>query len=253
MKQLPKPGEIYRHFKGNCYRIITTATHTETGEKLVIYQALYGDYGIYARELDMFIEPVDRDKYPDAKQRMRFELLPSGAARPVVPREGAAARQTVPPTGQAAARQTASGQATARQAAPGQSTPIRQTVSGQSTQTKPAASVESAAVRQTASGQSTPVRQTTSEQTELSDKKQPPEKEAEPKVDPMVLAFLDAPTCKEKLQILTGMRERLTDAMINTMAIASDVEVKSGDITERYEELKYCLATKERFEGRRLR
>ena len=97
------------------------------------------------------------------------------------------------------------------------------------------------------------MRQTASEQTELSDKKQPPEKEAEPKVDPMVLAFLDAPTCKEKLQILTGMRERLTDAMINTMAIASDVEVKSGDITERYEELKYCLATKERFEGRRLR
>ena len=49
------------------------------------------------------------------------------------------------------------------------------------------------------------------------------------------------------------MKDRLTDAMINTMAIAIDVEVKPGDITERYEELKYCLATRERFECRRLR
>ena len=69
----------------------------------------------------------------------------------------------------------------------------------------------------------------------------------------MVLAYLDADTCKEKLQILTTMKDRLTDQMINTMAIAIDVEVKPGDITERYEELKNCLATRERFECRRLR
>ena len=74
-RELPRPDEIWRHFKNKLYKIVAIAQHTETDEKLVVYQAMYGDEGIYARPLDMFMSEVDWDKYPDVEQQYRFELI----------------------------------------------------------------------------------------------------------------------------------------------------------------------------------
>ena len=66
-------GAIYKHFKGNLYRVEDIAKHSETGEDYVVYRQMYGEESLWIRPLDMFLEKVDKEKYPDVVQEYRFE------------------------------------------------------------------------------------------------------------------------------------------------------------------------------------
>lgn len=77
-----KVGDIVKHFKREwvdastseyLYKVLAFASHTETGERLVIYQGMYAPFKICARPYDMFMSKVDKEKYPDIKQEFRFE------------------------------------------------------------------------------------------------------------------------------------------------------------------------------------
>lgn len=218
MALIPKPQEIYRHFKGNLYQIVTIAEHSETGEPLVIYQALYGDYRIYARPLAMFLSKVDRTKYPDSNQEYRFERqdtdqLTRSANHSV--REYTLIQERTP------LRQ---GTAEQKHIVP------QQSICGQQS------TIDTQVLTM-------PVQPTTSEI----------EASEELTLDPMVLEFLDADSYEQRLNILAGLHHRITNEMITTMAIACDIEVEDGDVEQRYDALRTCLLTLEKYECNRLR
>lgn len=206
MRHNPRPQEMYRHFKGNLYQIRCLARHSETREMMVVYQAMYGTFEIYVRPLSMFMEEVDRAKYPDVRQRYRFELL---------------------------------------QELEDVEEPVE--LSGISTGKEPAAS----------SKEHLEEKRTADKEAESVALKSffPEAQEAEEQlnIDPLVLAFLDANSYEQKLSILDSLHNRITDDMINVMAVSSDLEIKEGDLEDRYMELRSCLRTFEKFECNRLR
>ncbi len=197
MRSIPRAQEVYKHFKGNVYQIITIAEHSENGEKMVIYQAMYGDFKVYARPLAMFMEKVDKQKYPEVKQEYRFEKTERAEA---VYEETTEVLQAVKEVCEPVLQEQK----------------VAQKVPEEVQQTE----------------------DTTEEELHL---------------DPLLLDFLDADTYEEKLNILAALHPRITDDMITTMAIASDVEVAEGNLEVRYNQLKNCLLTLDRYEINRMR
>ena len=200
MREYPKPYEIYRHFKGNLYQIIAIAKDSEDGSLKVVYQALYGSYEIYVRDLEMFMSPVDREKYPEAMQEYRFALVD----REKVNRDRENAQKQSIGSG------------------------VPKAMNKEAVQQTP----EPTVAKQADAGY---------------------EESAEGYLDPLLLEFLDSSTYEEKLRILNALHPRITQDMINTVAAALDIEVADGELEERYEQVKSCLLTFEKFECNRLR
>ena len=225
MRQIPKPYEIYRHFKGNLYQIVTIAEHSETGETLVVYQALYGDFQRYARPLSMFMEKTDRVKYPFATQEYRFELAEPGQQGTVEAVKAKERDGTFPEK-------------------EGCADAVEQTGNGEKAD---AVQESGIAAESVTAPESMEAGSTGTEGESI-------QEEAEKlNIDPMVLEFLDASSYDERLGILAALHHRITDDMINVMAMATDIEVGEGDVEERYAQLRNCLLKLERFECNRLR
>ena len=196
MNQIPQAGEIYQHFKGKLYRIVALATHTETGEQLVIYQALYGEFQVFARPLSMFLEKVDAKKYPDAAGKDRFMRIPMAEAAAVPQPVPAPSENPVEP----------------RPAAMPSENPV---------ESRPAAASSESPV--------------------------------EPQPDPGLLAFLDADSYEEKLEVFESLEGKVDLHMLNAIAASLDLELSEGSLEEQYDTLKSCLMTLERYECNRLR
>lgn len=196
MRDNPKPFEIFKHFKGKQYQILALAKDAGDGRSLVVYQALYGDYIIYVRDLSEFMSPVDKVKYPEASQEYRFERQSGMAVTEEEQDKRDPAQKTENDTVQSAANM--------------------------------------------------PVQDADRTVDKVS---------GEPSgnfLDSEVEEFLDAESVYEKMNILAGLRHRITDDMLDIMAAASDIELNKGNTQERYTELKNCLLMTEKYERKRI-
>lgn len=223
MERTPRPNEIYQHFKGNLYKVITLAKHSETGETMVVYQALYGSFGVFVRPLALFTDEVDHKKYPEAAAKYRFTLVPE------ILGQGAASGPISHTDGSAVPMQ------------------------GRDMTSRASAKEESPAAQKGAQREEQPSGLTAAEGNPASGTQSTPEEEGEASLDPMLLKFLDADTYEEKLDIFVGLHNRITHDMLNTMAVSLDLDLAEGDLEERYLTLKNCILTLEKYECNRLR
>lgn len=201
----PQAGERYLHFKNKLYQVLTIALHSETGEELVIYQALYGDYRVYARPLAMFTSEVDHRKYPEILQKYRFELVGSLGQEP----EEACGEESPKPR-EASADHEEKG--------PGQPKGVPE---------GPAPAVRQAEAQREKRGK-------------------------QPSIEELLADFYDARSYGDKYKILLEMADGITDVMVDNMAVVLDVVIGEGPLDKRFEELKRCVRTYERYETNRL-
>ena len=211
--KVPKPGERYRHFKDKPYQIITVAIHSETGEPMVVYQALYGDFSTYVRPLDMFLSEVDHVKYPNVKQKYRFERVIS--------------QENIATDVLEAANGTIENQALKTDIQRVESQDLR---------------IVSKTIEETEDVQALEISTPDLESME-----------AYGEVSSLLLEFLDAESYSEKLDILISNKKQLSDRLINDMAVSLDCMVNEGPLDQRIQELIGCLQAMIRFEDRRLR
>ena len=213
-RPVPKPQELYSHFKGKMYQIVTIAIHSETREEMVVYQALYGDYSVYCRPLSMFMSEVDREKYPDVEQRFRFEKVEKADTDDTV--------EAIKPTKTEDKVNNEISEA------------------GKMSDEKKMTSAPKFNV------------DTSYERSEVMEKSIDDEAR-DLNLDPLVIKFLDADLASEKNDILCKLHPIITNDMIDIMAMSVGVVINEGDVDGRYNDLRNCLTTMEKYESTRLR
>lgn len=220
--RMPKPGQLYNHFKNKPYQVITVATHADTREELVVYQALYGDYKCYIRPLESFLSEVDHVKYPDVKQKYRFELW--------FPKD----QEEAKPFSKAA---VGSNQVEAK--------PFSKAAMGTNQEEEYSTQFK---ISEDCTGQDV-MKEGVINQEQIETR----EEIGSFSVNEILLKFLDAPSFYKKLEVITSNRKHMNDRLINDMAVSLDCTVDEGPLDQRIQGLITCLQALCRFEDKRLR
>ena len=212
-----RQGQFYRHFKGGLYQVMAIATHSETKEKMVVYQALYGDYGIYVRPYEMFASEVDHEKYPQVKQVYRFTQVHPEKENARVEVESALELTNVD------SEQL--------------EIPDLEEVENVQSMKSPVQILDPVEM----SAKEPPAKEPSEQE--------PPEQEPQADgINPILLEFLDADTLEEKMHIMTFYRNQMDEALLNSIAISLDLVVDKKGLQETYDEIMNCLSMMKHFE-----
>lgn len=214
-REKPVSGEFYQHFKGKLYQIKMLAFDCETEKEKVVYQAMYAPYTCWVRELDEFMSPVDRIKYPDVSQEYRFEKVNIESVGQSGKKESCLAKQSVNETVDNRKQQDAG------------SDVEKEKIS------------DEALLKALKTGQPGNY---------LSDRIT-----SEEIANRGLLQLLDAETFREKRQIFIGLKQYMDKHMLNNVAVALDIVLEEGDEETQYESIMRCMEAFERYEGGRLR
>lgn len=218
-ERIIKQGQIYKHFKNKIYQIIAVAKHSETMEKMVVYQGLYGDYGVYVRPYDMFISEIDRKKYPNVRQQYRFELVGEVG------------------DGQDYSMYTKENYDFVNFQ--------KETVSKENNKEINIEKKETAEITDSDEAVVNFSKEVTVSEDDY---------EEEGEVSPVLLKFLNLDTYEEKLELFTNLRDKLDTGIMTSIAVALDIGLKDQmSEEEQFESIKTCLQTFARFEDNRKR
>ncbi len=282
MDRLPRTGEFYRDISDKTFQIVTIAVHTGTGEQMVVYQALFGDFGVYTQPVQQFTENFKNQKELDASKEPYRQKTP-GAVRDqntvgfLRNLQNAAgnygnsqntADQPLQPQNQAdvsAAVQKDTGFA--------KSPADRSKDDGDARQpqqkTRPHTQSPAEARRilrqsqnrtDTAAGDSyydekrRRQMEEREQRREMFRKSQKHESATEElRANPCLLKFLEADTYEEKFHVLNTIQNDMTDRLIDDIAVVLDVVIPEGPLNDRFHQLRNIILTRQKYETNRFR
>lgn len=215
-RNIPAAGEFYRHFKGNIYQIKSIAKDSETGEKLVVYQAMYPPFDVWVRSLDMFMSETDCDKYPECSQKFRFEKIVFGeesffdeksisVTKSIFSEEKIYSMESKDEKENINKGENISDEELKKLIINGQAEKLTGRISNE----------------------------------EIGQRG--------------FMEILDAQSCHEKYQLFAGLENYLDERLLSNIAVAFDIVLTDGTEKEHYDTILDNLRTRDRYEDRRLR
>lgn len=223
----PKENQIYKHFKGSLYQVITIAVHTETSDKLVVYRSIEKPERVFARPVSMFMSEVDHLKYPFIKAKYRFTLMVEAEETEEAVEEIEEVEESKEDTVDEEIAEA----------------------DGVKEQEEGTEDIKDEPIDETTVAED----ETVIEKNTVDDDTAEYKANGELVIDPIVETILDEKSFTKKIENFQLLRGKCTEEMLTTLAISLDIQLVEGTIEDKYAQILATLKMHEKYESARLR